>query len=581
LGGTPQISVDTLNKVVELWFQGPAPTQCILIYMPVCALEGTFGPLTAGKWTFRCLPLGVDITFTVTGTGGGGGVIYVDRNSPGPIRDGSSWTRAYRYLQDALAVPGTGHEIRVADGTYRPDQGGGKTAGDREASFEVAGDVLVRGGYAGYGAANPDARDIRTYATTLTGDLGNNDLWGILNRTDNSYHVVTVSGSAKLDGLNIVNGQADGPYPYQYGGGIYAASGHLIASRCTLRGNAGLFGGGAAVIGASAYFANCNLSGNRAYLFGGGLYNQDGATTLASCLMTGDSISGSEVGGGSAISNIGGSASSVTISNCTLADNIGPYPDDIVIFNYRLSSSMTQGVTIRNSIVYNDGGPSLIWTDDTADVVASYSLLQGGWAGAGNLSSNPLFVQRGAWSIEGEWIDSSSDYSLQSGSPAINAGNNGLIATDQADVDDDGNTAESHPRDLADENRVQNTTVDMGAYENSGSGGGSGYAWQILETFDVAIDVPYGVTAPINLSGSATKVVVSSFEAELKLEIVGTSIAGGTWSVWFDPDPGTVGPGTESVSFDIFGANVAVNLLTPGATDVKIAEVTMYARPVH
>ena len=581
LGGTPQISTDTLNKVIELWFQGPAPTMCPMIYMPVCALEGTFGPLAAGKWTFRCQPLSVAITFIVSATGN---VIYVDRNSPGPVRDGTTWTKAFRYLQDALAVSGTGNEIRVADGTYLPDHGTGQTAGDREASFNVSNGVVIRGGYAGYGAVNPNARDISTYATVLSGDLNSDDLWGILNRDDNSYHVVTVSGDAKLDGLTIRSGQADGPYPHFYGGGIYAVGGHLTVSRCTIKGNTALYGGGMAALVSSTYFGNCNLSGNRAYMFGGGIYNDDSSTALASCLMTGNSAGTSGVGGGSAISNIGGSAASMVIGNCTLADNIGPYPDDIAVLNFSLLGStmpVMPAVVIDNSIIYNEGGSSLIWTNDLSEVAVAYSLIQGNWTGSGNLDTDPLFVQRGVWSIEGEWIDSSADYSLQSTSPAINAGKTSLLATDQADVDGDGNITETHPTDLANNPRVQNAAVDMGAYENAGSGGGGGYTWLPLTTFTMTIDVPPGGYAgpiyvsagPIFYSGS------SSFEAELMLGVVPVSLTGGTWTATFNPSVSTVGPGSFTVSFYVTGSNVAAQLLTPGATHVVLATVTLYTRP--
>jgi hypothetical protein len=580
LGGTPQITVDNANKAVDLWFQGPAPTMCTLIYMPVCGLQGTFGPLAAGRWTFRCITLGVNIDFMVGDGGiGGGSIIYVDRNSPGPIRDGTTWARSFLYVQDALAVSGTGNEIHVADGSYRPDQGGGQTAGNREATFNVQNGTIIKGGYAGYGAVNPNARDIDAYATILTGDLGGNDLWGILNRSDNSYHVVTISGDAKLDGLTIRSGQADGPYPHFYGGGIYAVAGHLIVSRCTLRGNTALYGGGMAALAASTYFGNCVIAGNRAYVFGGGIYNDDSSTTLATCLMTGNSGGTSGLGGGSAVSNMGGSAANVTLGNCTLSDNVGPYPDSIVVLNFSLTGAVT-GVVINNSIIYNDGGSSPIWTNDTAKVTASYSIIQGGWTGTGNLDANPLFVQKGVWSIEGEWIDTSSDYSVQSTSPAIDGGSNSLLAADSADVDDDGNTSETHPTDLADQDRIQSTRVDMGAYENSGSGGSGGYAWVPLMSFDVTFNVPYGLTGPITVNSDLITVTPSSsFVSELKLEAVATSVAGGTWTAWFDPAITTVGPGTFTVSFRVRGTNVAAQLLTPGASNVQIALVTMYVRP--
>lgn len=52
------------------------------------------------------------------------GILYVDDSVP-QSGDGSSWTTAYRFLQDALAFaaqPANGvTEIRVAQGLYKPD----------------------------------------------------------------------------------------------------------------------------------------------------------------------------------------------------------------------------------------------------------------------------------------------------------------------------------------------------------------------------------------------------------------------------------------------------------------------------
>ena len=49
-------------------------------------------------------------------------VIYVDDDAPG-ANNGSSWPNAYVFLQDAIAGSRSGDEIRVAQGTYRPDRG--------------------------------------------------------------------------------------------------------------------------------------------------------------------------------------------------------------------------------------------------------------------------------------------------------------------------------------------------------------------------------------------------------------------------------------------------------------------------
>ena len=111
-----------------------------------------------------------------------GGTIYVDRDATG-ANNGSSWANAYNSVQDALADAGLRAkpvEIRVAQGIYRPDEGAGITPGDRTVAFGMINGVTIRGGYAGFGEANPDARDITGYETVLSGDL------------DSNFYVITV-----------------------------------------------------------------------------------------------------------------------------------------------------------------------------------------------------------------------------------------------------------------------------------------------------------------------------------------------------------------------------------------------------
>ena len=70
-------------------------------------------------------------------------VVYVDDDAVAG-GDGSSWDCAYRYLQDALVDANAADkpvEVRVAQGRYRPDQGAGRTEGDREAAFVLMDEV--------------------------------------------------------------------------------------------------------------------------------------------------------------------------------------------------------------------------------------------------------------------------------------------------------------------------------------------------------------------------------------------------------------------------------------------------------
>jgi hypothetical protein len=102
--------------------------------------------------------------------------LYVDADATG-TGNGSSWADAYWCLQDALASARSGDEVRVAEGTHRPDET--SRVGDRliryiqasrsrTATFQLKNGVILKGGYAGFGRPDPDARDVEVYQTTLS-----------------------------------------------------------------------------------------------------------------------------------------------------------------------------------------------------------------------------------------------------------------------------------------------------------------------------------------------------------------------------------------------------------------------------
>ncbi len=155
-------------------------------------------------------------------------VIYVDYvEQPSNRGDGKSWNTAFRRLQDALDVACPGDEIRVAAGTYRPDESFDVPSGSsaRSASFQLVSGVELYGGFDGTETTR-DERDYRSNVTILSGDLDENDIPPFVQNTNNAYHAITASGvtsTSIVDGFTIRSGNADDTTPGSldgFGGGI-------------------------------------------------------------------------------------------------------------------------------------------------------------------------------------------------------------------------------------------------------------------------------------------------------------------------------------------------------------------------
>jgi predicted outer membrane repeat protein len=440
--------------------------------------------------------------------------------------NGSSWANAFNSLQDALAAARQGSEVWVAQGVYTPDNGAGISRGDRSASFGLKSGVAIKGGYAGVGEPNSNARDVKVYATILSGDLGRNDLPGVdpcdlskqTSRADNSRHVLTainVDGTAILDGVQVVGGYAEpadtgGPAPASQsqgaglyissselhlracifsgnwasvgGGAIYVTDGHAELTGCTLRANAaGDQGGAIDNEGGETWLTGCVICQNAAGISGGGaIWNSNGTLRLVNCTLNGNS---SDYGGG-AIANAGGG---LYATNCCFHAN---YAKALAgaIYNFLSAKATLWDCTIAGN--RQDGyagtvvcGPLLgqapnelsitnciLWDGGDeignlakSSIVVTRSDVRGGWFGVGNIDADPLFVApAGLDSIAGTEDD---DLRLGPLSPCIDMGDTTLLPADTADLDVDGDVEEPLPLDLDGRRRVAGNAVDMGAYE--------------------------------------------------------------------------------------------------------------------
>ena len=198
---------------------------------------------------------------------------------------------------------------------------------------------------------------------------------------------------------------------------------------CTFRSNsAGLRGGAMYNLNGSPMVTNCVFWGNEVGEFGqgGAMANLDSHPTVLSCTFNFNEGSGKGADGGAMVNlnsdplvinclfsnnaSCEGSGamtnvdSSPSVINCTFADNLNSDPS--AMWNLLGSNPM-----VTNCIVRNSGGNPI---DGTATV--TYSNVQGGFPGTGNIDADPLFVD-----------PASGDYRLSSGSPCIDAGDNTAV----------------------------------------------------------------------------------------------------------------------------------------------------------
>ena len=291
-----------------------------------------------------------------------GQTLYVDADAVG-ANNGSSWADAFNYLQDALSAAQSGDEIWVAEGIYEPDQGANQTPGDREATFQLINGVALMGGYAGFGAPDPNARDIELYETILSGDLNGDDAdvadpEDLLNeptRAENSYHVVTTVGTdntSVLDGFTITGGNANGNSQQLYwGGGIYNENPATPDWECTTAGPT---------------ISNCRIVKNSSYGEGGGMYNRYSCQPqIINC----DFIENMSLWGGGGIKN---DTSNPIITNCIFRRNYAGDNDHSNgggMDNEESSPTVTDCSFIGNSADY--GGAISNWMGGCSPVLVN------------------------------------------------------------------------------------------------------------------------------------------------------------------------------------------------------------------
>lgn len=289
--------------------------------------------------------------------------------------------------------------------------------------------------------------------------------------TDN---FATIGGAiyANASLLTIENTVIEGNEATSNGGGLYLNNSVLSASETVFASNvSGNRGGAAFLIGGSSSIDGCEFIGNSALVRGGAIESASGHQLLAfDSTFDGNSAGDADTEGrGGGVYN--SSTTDAVINNSLFTENSATAfggalyaAQDILVRNSTFVGNFTDtdldGVVgassarLRNCIAW-DNGPNPI---PASGNVATHSIVEGGFAGVGNLgadsSDEPLFVNRAG-----------GDFRLVDGSPGIDAADStawpGALSTDFNGEPRVVNALESGATGVP----VFGYYIDMGAFE--------------------------------------------------------------------------------------------------------------------
>jgi parallel beta-helix repeat protein len=317
--------------------------------------------------------------------------------------------------------------------------------------------------YNGGGISNSMASSPVLSNCTITSNSASNSGGGVFN-----------SGSS----ATLINCAISGNNAASDGGGVSNSNSNTTLTNCAISGNSAQNGGGICNYGSSPELTNCTISGNSAIGDGGGIYNlSNSSPVLTNCTISGNTA-GSNGGGvgnwnslpllincliyGNSANSGGGiyNSSSSALTNCTITENTAINGGGVYYLNSSSSSSIINNSIIwgnmassnGNQIYYSNGTSTLSYScyaNETGDVHNDGGAFT---PDAHCITTYPKFV-----------FVAGNDYRIFGNSPCKNTGYNAYNST---------------TLDIRGQDRIQNTTIDMGAYEwTSGVDPGEVITW--------------------------------------------------------------------------------------------------------
>ncbi len=397
-------------------------------------------------------------------------VVYVDENATG-ANNGTSWADAFTSLLSAIEQAGPCTAIYVAQGTYTFNQSADLTAGVQiEGGFPTGGGAVGSRNPALYPTlvqVNPNYTLGAVFNQSYAEPPGQHTIVDGLvfpgTRTESAFNCTAGSPQvlncviSNFPNLALANFQASmfvsncvlvGNQTAFYGlqsdlqlshcvisnsteSSVVAIGSQLTAADCRFVNNTNYGNGGAIALDSFQYFSGsaatvqrCVFTGNSAGDGGGAIFLDTYCSlNLMDSLLYGNSTPQN----GGAIDNGG----QFTAINCTFANNVSPYGAGAFYSEYAYA-------TLENCIIWD----TYVGTGvPYGTVSANYCNFEFQPIGGNSFTANPFFANAAA-----------GDFTLSSRSPAIDGGNNAYV--------------QSGDTDLAGNPRVQDGTVDLGAFES-------------------------------------------------------------------------------------------------------------------
>jgi len=261
-----------------------------------------------------------------------------------------------------------------------------------------------------------------------------------------------------------------------YGGAIYCYNAAPEISDCIINDNSSMEGAAIYCNGnSSPEIKNCEINYNSAKYSGGaihseqscltilnstimqnsavnpagGIYYKDSNSVITNCVISGNS---SKIGGGIFCWD-----SSPILKNCAIIGNLA-FGKLVNLYSGGGIFSGVGGNPVLTNCILWDNAPEQVCLASTGTPTITYSNIQDGWPGWGNIDLPPSFVDPGFWDTNDTpadanddlWIDG--DYYLLPDSPCIDTGDPNYIS-------------QPNETDLDGSPRVVNGRIDMGTYE--------------------------------------------------------------------------------------------------------------------